>query len=171
MSLYICESDYLAHYGVKGMKWGVRKQRRQARKDAKEFAIAKQYYGKGAGTRRKHIKATVEQRKKDYPDTYSKEFDKALESQDMAKATSKAKRQRAVNTAKAETAKTARGIVNGLSGNMVPIAATSAAIVGAIHFTGADRVLAEYGQRKLSDFRNAQEFKKKMNQAASKLKK
>lgn len=32
----------LMHYGVKGMKWGVR---RRARRDAKEFTQAKMYYG------------------------------------------------------------------------------------------------------------------------------
>lgn len=46
----------LMHYGVKGMKWGVR---RRARRDAKEFTQAKMYYGEGAGNRRKLIKATV----------------------------------------------------------------------------------------------------------------
>lgn len=35
----------LYHHGVKGMKWGVRKQRRQAKKDAKEYARAKMFYG------------------------------------------------------------------------------------------------------------------------------
>lgn len=40
---------YLAHHGVKGMKWGVR---RHARKDAKEMARAKMFHGEGAGTRR-----------------------------------------------------------------------------------------------------------------------
>ena len=44
----------LMHYGVKGMKWGVR---RRARHDAKEFTQAKMYYGDGAGNRRKLIKA------------------------------------------------------------------------------------------------------------------
>ena len=52
----------LMHYGVKGMKWGVR---RRARRDAKEYTQAKMYYGEGAGNRRKLIKATVKARSKD----------------------------------------------------------------------------------------------------------
>lgn len=52
----------LMDYGVKGMKWGVR---RRARRDAKEYTQAKMYYGEGAGNRRKLIKATVKARSKD----------------------------------------------------------------------------------------------------------
>lgn len=62
----------LMHYGVKGMKWGVR---RRARRDAKEYTQAKMYYGEGAGNRRKLIKATVKARSKD--PFYKSEFDKA----------------------------------------------------------------------------------------------
>lgn len=58
----------LMHYGVKGMKWGVRR-------DAKEFTQAKMHYGEGAGNRRKLIKATVKARSKD--PFYKSEFDKA----------------------------------------------------------------------------------------------
>ena len=61
----------LMHYGVKGMKWGVR---RRARRDAKEYTQAKMYYGEGAGNRRKLIKATVKTRSKD--PFYKSEFDK-----------------------------------------------------------------------------------------------
>lgn len=90
--------NVLEHFGVKGMRWGVRKDgpagvsskvNRMASKDAKEHVLAKQYYGQGAGNRRKLIKGTVEQRSKSVPG-YKKAFDFHVERQDVAKASSKA---------------------------------------------------------------------------------
>ena len=65
----------------------------QAKKDAEEFARAKMYYGEGAGTRRKLIKAQVEQRKKNDPD-YAEEFERQLAAQDMEQHAHKARQER-----------------------------------------------------------------------------
>lgn len=83
--------DYLEHFGVKGMKWGVR---REARRDAKESARAKMYYGEGAGVRRRNINAIVKQKSKD--PTYKDEYEKAYAKQDLSKARRSAQRQRTV---------------------------------------------------------------------------
>lgn len=89
------EDAYLEHFGVKGMKWGVRKDKttRTAEKDAAEFARAKMFYGEGAGTRRKLIRETVASRKKKDP-KYAKAFDEALERQDMGRHGQKARSER-----------------------------------------------------------------------------
>lgn len=100
--MIISEEAYLQHYGVKGMKWGQRTSRpegvtrrtnREASKDAKEFARAKQYFGEGAGNRRKLIKNSVEAKKKRDP-AYAKAFDQHLSRQDAAKHVEKAKKER-----------------------------------------------------------------------------
>lgn len=64
MGIYYYESrdsnypPYLAHHGVKGMKWGVR---HEAKRDAKEFQKARMSTGVGAGNRRKNIKNRIAQ--------------------------------------------------------------------------------------------------------------
>lgn len=142
------EAHELYHYGVKGMKWGVRKDenkvprstRRKARKDAKEFANAKMYYGEGAGNRRKLIKNTVAERSKD--PVYKREFEKNLANQDMAKAASKAKRTRTRNDIKNSTAKNARGVMHLAMNDGAKVAASAATIYGVAHFihsTGLDK--------------------------------
>lgn len=88
--------DELYHYGVKDMKWGVRraerKTRKQARKDAQETARSKMYYGEGAGVHRRNINSVVRQRSKD--PIYKKAFDEEYSKQDMGKAHRDAERQR-----------------------------------------------------------------------------
>lgn len=146
-------NNELYHYGVKGMKWGVR---RRAQKDAKEFARAKMYYGEGAGNRRKLIKATVNERSKD-PD-YKKAFDEALSKQDMAKHATKAKRERVRNDVKNSAAKTGRGVVNIVTGHPERIGAGMAVAYGGYQLarkTGADKVIANAAKKTVKSVANA----------------
>lgn len=147
MSLY--SEYYLEHYGVKGMKWGVRKARRVAEKDAKEYARAKMYYGEGAGNRRKLIRAKVEERSKN--ENYKKAFDEALEQQDMADHATKAKVERTVNTAAKTTVKTGRGIVNAALGNIGKASAAAATIYTIGQVTGLNKNVADFMKKKVSE--------------------
>ena len=111
--------DYLAHHGILGMKWGIRRYQpysthprksgkkgretgeaarhrkrvsKQATKDAKRYADAKMFYGEGAGTQRKLIKAELSEKMKD-PE-YKKAFDNALNGVDYSKSAKRAKSKR-----------------------------------------------------------------------------
>lgn len=157
--------DFLAHYGVKGMKWGVRSSRPEgvsrrtnnvARKDAEEFARAKMFYGAGAGNRRKLIKATVEARSSKDP-AYKKAFDEHLGNQDMGKHASKAKKERRNTDVKETTSKTVRGVHRKLTDQAGNVTLASAAIAGAYvtaKKTGADKVILNAAKKTVSDMMN-----------------
>lgn len=144
-------SLYLQHYGVKGMKWGVRKSdtgaswgtRRKAKKDAKETARAKMYYGEGAGNRRKLIKAKVANRRKDLQG-YSEEYDRALAKEDPNRHLNAARRERKAANAKKAAGKNARGLYRLATGQGFRNVAFSAAVLyGAAKVTGADKYAAD----------------------------
>lgn len=119
------EEFYLQHYGVKGMKWGVRKKRpegvsrrtnRQAKKDAEEYTKAKMYYGEGAGTRRKLINKTVETKAKKDP-SYKKAFDAHVADTDYAKRAQQARSERKSTDTKNTVKKTGKQVSHALRGN------------------------------------------------------
>lgn len=152
--------NYLKHYGVKGMKWGTRKSdrpegvsrktNREARKDAKEFARAKMFYGEGAGTRRKLIKNTVDA-KAGKNASYKKAFDYHLDSQDMSKHASKARTERRNKDVRNTAAKTARGVKNLAMGTGAAVTMTSAVV----YYASQDPTVRKYAQAGFNKARNA----------------
>lgn len=134
--------DFLAHFGVKGMKWGQRKTSsgvsrkvdKDARKDAEEFARAKMFYGQGAGNRRKLINNTVDAKKKRVPG-YAKAFDGHLSTQDMSRHASKAQTERSRTDRKEKVSKRTGYVARRLTGEMGTQAAfTAAAFAGAAYY-------------------------------------
>jgi len=171
--------DFLAHYGVKGMRWGVRRDdnalagisnrtRKDAKKDAEEFTRAKLFYGKGAGTRRKLIKATVETKSKKDAD-YKKAFDHYVNQTDLGKRASQAKSERKRKDVTSSTTKTVRGVHRSLTGGFGAVPVTAAAIAGAYTVaqrTGADKTIARYAKTTYSKARAYQKSKPDQYQAA-----
>lgn len=131
------DDDLLMHYGVPGMRWGHRKNAapgvprrtdRAAAKDAQEFARAKMFYGEGAGTRRKLIRAKVEASSKRDPN-YKKAFDHHIEKQDLGRHADKARGERRRKDTRATVRKTGNSVNRALNG---PFAGSAAiALVGA----------------------------------------
>lgn len=145
--MIINEDDYLEHVGVKGMRWGVRKGTptgasravdKHAKKDAKEFARAKAFYGEGAGTRRKLIKGTVEGKAKRLPG-YKKAFDHHLDKQDTSKHASKAVSERTSIDRKTKTRQRAGAVARRITGEPGTQAAFVAAAIGGAAYLNSPR--------------------------------
>ena len=143
--------NFLEHYGVKGMQWGKRRSRseRQGAKDAKEFVDAKLFYGQGAGTRRKLIKARVESNKKRLGSEYSDAFDAAVGNRDVGKARDKAVRTRKVRDVKTKNKQRAGAVARRVTGQM----GTQAAFTG-LALTGAAYVKSPKGQARMKSAAN-----------------
>lgn len=154
--------EFLEHFGVKGMHWGVvrsatptgasRSTNRVARKDATEFAKAKMFYGEGAGTRRKLIKAQVEAKAKKDPE-YKKAFDHHLANQDLGKRASQARGERRRTDAGKGAVKHTKSVHRLLTGGFGNVTLASSVVVGAgtyAHAKGYDKKMFEAGKKAYS---------------------
>jgi hypothetical protein len=137
--------DFLEHFGVKGMHWGVRKTpgvsnrvNRMASKDAQEHARAKLFFGEGAGTRRKLINARVDHNRKFVPG-YGKAFDAHLSSQDLSKHSIKAVKERHSIDRKDRNKKRAGAVARRLTGEWGTQAAFVALAGSGVAFARSDR--------------------------------
>lgn len=166
------EEYVIQHHGILGQKWGVRRYqnadgslteagkkhyalegstratRRDAKRDAKEAATAKMFYGEGAGTRRKRINEVVKQRSKD--EAYKRAYDYYYENQDMAKRGAQARAQRRTKDTTKAVTKTTRGIINQVLHTGATVSASAAALYYVAHKTGIDQVVAKYAKTKVS---------------------
>ena len=164
----------LYHWGIKGQKWGVRRYRnadgtltpagqkryqKEANKDAKEYARAKMYYGKGAGNRRKLINATVAEKSKDK--NYKDAFDKALAIQDMADHANKARSERKRADAKEKAGQAVRGTYHTIvqdGGKVAAWVSLGISVVAGtsliLRETGYDKKIIQKGKNVVSDLIN-----------------
>lgn len=166
--------EELVHFGVKGMHWGVRHDgpagvsrstNSAAKSDAKEFARAKLFYGEGAGTRRKLIKAAVEGRSKKDP-AYKRAFDHHLAKQDMSKHAEKARSERKRKNVKKSAGRGIRGTRHILNGNsQYASAATAVGVGGALylHKAGIDKIIIGKGKQAYKKIKDPEGMKKAQN--------
>lgn len=158
------DENLLIHFGIKGMKWGVRNTdhpgasrstNREARKDAVEFARAKLFYGQGAGTRRKLIKASVEAKSKKDP-AYKAAFDHHLNQQDFGEHASKARSERRRKDVKAGVGKNARAVNRTINGPFAGpvVASTLLGAYGAARASGFDKKVMNAGKTFINQYRH-----------------
>ena len=142
-------SDELYHYGVKGMKWGVRKTKSEARKDAHEYARAKMFYGEGAGIRRKKIKARVDTRSKKSK-LYRNTFEKALSKQNMDQHAKAATRERKIKDTTTNVKKTFNEITKSKIGKSLINFGSSLAIYYILKKTGGYQKIVDISEDVMS---------------------
>ena len=120
--------------------------KKEAIRDAHEFALAKMFYGEGAGVRRRLINQTVQFKIANIPG-YDVAFQQELAKQDFAKLSRKARVERRKRDAIRAVNKNGSAIVRGdfRSASFPLVVIAGAAIV--MHQTGADKKVAEFSKK------------------------
>lgn len=121
--------------------------KREAAKDAVEWARAEMYFGEGAGNRRKLISATVSAKMDRYP-AYRVWFNKYVAQQDMAKHAKLARRERRRTDTLHAINKNVKAAAAGNYGGVNAVVLV--AMVGGwyAHQTGYDKKVAEAARRR-----------------------
>lgn len=126
--------------------------KKEASKDAFEYAAARMSYGEGAGTRRKLIGSAVEYKASKFPG-YKDAFDLALANQNLDKHVKVAKRNRRIKdisgSANRNIKALARGDRNGMSTPII----VGVVVLGVAHQTGYDKKAWAYGKQKVREAR------------------
>lgn len=153
--------NFLEHFGVKGMRWGVHQTpgvsprvNRIASKDANEHARAKLFFGEGAGTRRKLIKAKVDYNKNVLPG-YGKAFDTHLSRQDFSKHSTKAVKERHGIDRRDRNKKRAGAVARRLTGEWGTQAAFVALTASGVAFARSPRG-QQFMRKSVSKIKNTQ---------------
>ena len=149
------KDNELYHYGVLGMKWGHHESKsssshtiKLARKDAQRHADAKMFYGKGAGTKRKLLKAELDKKKRTIPG-YKEEFDKALGNVDYSKSAKKAIRTRKTKDAAYRARVTTKQVL-GVTG---PLTVAAGTMLYQTHKTQVDSFVSKQFNKIISNIK------------------
>lgn len=123
----------------------------RARRDAREFALAKEFYGEGAGVRRRHIGDTVAARSSD--PVYAVAFRAELARQDKAELVKKAKRERRRRDIAESASRNTKALVSGNVQQAQAGFVVVAAVAYFMHQTGLDRKVVDKTRNAVHRFR------------------
>ncbi len=134
-------SKAIEHYGVMGMKWGVRKDRdtRMANRDAKKMAKAQVAYGAGAGTKRKLMDRKIKQRS-NVSAKYAEAYKEAYAKQPHEKLAAKAEKKHLKDLKKASQNQTVNAGISLAAAAATPVISKHAAnlIGSAVYYKTGD---------------------------------
>ena len=126
--------------------------KKQAEKDAREYAAAYMSYGQGAGTRRKLIEGTVDYKIYHIPG-YEEEFRRASQNQNMAEHAKNAKRENRRKTVNDAVVRNTRAVATGRYENVSTGILLFGATAALLHKTGYDKKIFEFSKKNYNSLR------------------